>query len=379
MQSRSILSAIVILGVLMCGVAFGMATLFLEPADDSSLETDISLSEDPTAMRHAAVRQIFATPGVPRQDLSPTDLVQTVGPGVVSVLVQIPAEIGSSSTAPMNVGTGTGFIITDDGYVITNAHVVDGGESFSVVLEDGSEREAELVGQDIVTDLALLQIDGPVPAVVPLGDSAALQPGQRVLAIGSPLGTFTNTVTRGIVSAVDRDIPGFGYYANLIQHDAALNPGNSGGPLFNLSGEVIGVNTLGIPQDRQGNPTQGLYFAIPSNTVKDVAASLIANGRVIYPYVGVRYVPISGEAIAQFDLRVDSGIVVLGVEPGSPAEGADLRAGDVILAVDDRAIEPGTTFIEALSQFEPGDTITVTFARGSREQTVELTLTERPE
>jgi len=158
-----------------------------------------------------------------------------------------------------------------------------GRVSVLVVFADGQEADGELIGADPTSDLAVLQVDVAVPAVAPLGDSNALRPGQPVLAIGSPLGAFTNTVSQGIVSALGRNLakePGRPALSGLVQHDAAINPGNSGGPLLNFAGEVIGVNTLGIQQTENGVLAQGLFFAIPSNTVREVATRLIEDGAV---------------------------------------------------------------------------------------------------
>ena len=327
---------------------------------------------DARALDNPIVAELYASP-VPREAQAAPAVVQQVGQAVLTVITRVGRQ---------DAGSGTGFIVAAEaeaGYVVTNNHVVEGGDGFEVVLADGASREAELVGRDALADLAVLRIPGPVPAPVPLGDSSRLQPGQRVLAIGSPLGTFTNTVTRGVVSAVDRDFPAAGYYANLVQHDAAINPGNSGGPLFNLSGEVVGVNTLGVPQDEQGNPAQGLFFAVPSNTVRQVAAALIAEGRVIYPFVGVQYDLLSGDAIAEYDLdpTLGSGIVVTEVLADTPGEAAGLAVGDVILAVEDRTIGRETTFIEAVTAFRPGEEVTMSVARGRERLDIDLTLGER--
>ena len=320
------------------------------------------------------VAALFAAPA-PATMSDPVQVVQEVGPAVVTVINQQQARGGQL----LQAGAGTGFIISDQGYIVTNQHVVEGGMSFEVILADGTTREARLIGEDSLADLAVLQIGGPVPATVPLADSNELQQGQRVLAIGSPLGAFTNTVTRGIVSAVNRDFPGAGTYANLVQHDAAINPGNSGGPLLNLAGQVVGVNTLGIQRNADGSPAQGLFFAVPSNQVRQVVAELIANGRVVYPYLGVGYAPLSAQVIAQFDLQADRGVFVTEVERGGPADQANIRPEDVILAVDDRPINAENTFIEVLSAFRPGDDVTLTLQRGDRRIETETTLDERPD
>ena len=265
---------------------------------------------------------------------------------------------------------------------MTNWHVVTGGDEFEVTFADGTSAAADLVGADQISDLAVVQVDvseTPVPAVVTFGDSDVLQPGQSVIAIGSPLGAFTNTVTEGIVSATNRDFPGGENaggqaYTDLIQHDAVINPGNPGGPLFNLSGEVVGVNTLGIPVV-QGQPVQGLFFAIPSNEVDRVTQELIAEGEVVYPLMGVIPVSLTPELSAQNDLPVDYGAYVTGVSPDGPADIAGVEVDDIIIAIDGVPIDATTTFTEVLYTQEPGDTVTVTVIRSGEREPLEFDVT----
>jgi 2-alkenal reductase len=249
-------------------------------------------------------------------------------------------------------------------------------------MADGTLRDAELVGSDELSDLAIVQIDGDLPGKVALGDSDALKPGQPVLAIGSALGDFTNTVTQGIVSAIGRDFPGAGqrtFYTNLIQHDAAINPGNSGGPLFNFAGEVIGVNTLGIPVSENGELVQGLFFSIPSNTVKEIAAKLIENGEVVYPYFGIEYDTLTPSDVAQENLPVSDGVQVINVVNGGPADDAGVEPGDIVIQIGDAKLNNQTSFSEALFQYEPGDTVDIVVVRDDEELTLEITFSERPE
>ena len=308
-------------------------------------------------------------------EMSAVDVIEAVAPAVVTVINEGTFEPGSDGSAAQPVGSGTGFIIDDDGHIITNQHVVAGGDAFRVVFADGEEREAQLVAADNVSDLAVVKVDGAVPATVAFGDSDALKPGQTVLAIGSPLGAFTNTVTEGIVSAIGRDFPGAGQYSNLIQHDAAINPGNSGGPLFNLRGEVVGVNTLGIPEDESG-PIQGIFFAIPSNTVAQITQTLIADGRVIYPYIGIRYDPV---LLTNPDGTTITGVYIQEVTAGSPAEEAGIQVDDVIISIDGDSFTQTDSFSEVLFRHKPGDTVEIELVRNNRLRTVDLTLTERPD
>jgi 2-alkenal reductase len=312
------------------------------------------------------------------------DVVKRVGPAVVTVINQ--QTVTGFGAAPggelVPAGAGTGFIINEEGHIVTNWHVVTGGEEFQVVFADGETREAELVGSDQISDLAVVKVDGDVPGTVGFGDSSLLQPGQPVLAIGSPLGAFTNTVTDGIVSGIGRDIapsedPCAHPYTNLIQHDAPINVGNSGGPLLNLDGEVVGVNTLGIPE-ANNQPVQGLFFAIPSNTVKKITDQIIAEGGVTYPYVGVTTCPVTPDVAAQLGLSVDYGVYVIEVGPDTPAEDAGIEVDDIILELNGQRIDQETPFIEALFEYSPGDTVELKIQRGDDEETVSVTLGERP-
>lgn len=305
------------------------------------------------------------------------EVVEHVGLSVVTVINKQRFQ-DSTGTQIEPVGSGTGFIIDNDGHIVTNWHVVEGGDRFEVVFADGASREATLVGSDELSDLAIVRVEGDLPGIVPLGDSDMLKPGQPVLAIGSPLGAFTNTVTQGIVSAIGRDFPGSQTYTNLIQHDAAINPGNSGGPLFNFNGEVIGVNTLGIPVSDAGDIVQGLFFAIPSNTVKKIAAELIENGEVVYPYFGVEFENVTQDVIARNDLDVQGGVFVINVTAGGPAEEAGIRPGDVVIAIGGIKLDRETSFSEALFQYKPGDTVEVTIVRDGEEITLEITFAQRP-
>jgi 2-alkenal reductase len=306
-----------------------------------------------------------------------TEVVDAVGPGVVTVINEQQApRPGAPALVP--AGSGTGFILDNDGHIVTNEHVVRDGDQFSVIFADGTERPATLVGADPISDLAVIQVEGELPAMLTLGDSTELEVGESVLAIGSPLGAFTNTVTGGIVSALGRNFPGSSFYTNLIQHDAAINPGNSGGPLVNMTGEVVGVNTLGIPQTERG-PVQGIFFAIPSNTVQRIADQLIEKGRVDYPYLGIEAIePVTEQVAAQYGLAVDRGALVTDLVPGGPAVEAGVRVSDVILSVDGQAIDERTSLTEALFAHEPGDTVPVQLQRGTEEVLVEIELGERP-
>ena len=310
-------------------------------------------------------------------------VVERVAPAVVTVNnLQQGGGVFGENEDPLRAGTGTGFIVDAEGYIVTNEHVVRNGDQFQVIFSDGTERDANLVGADRLSDLAVVKVDGDVPATVSLGDSDALNVGQPVLAIGSPLGEFTNTVTQGIVSALNRTSPFFQssetFYTNLIQHDAAINPGNSGGPLFNAAGEVIGVNTLGIPET-QGGPVQGLFFAVPASTVTDIYTQIREDGEVIYPFFGITSQPLTDELAAQLDIEPVDGQLVTDIEPGGPADEAGIEPGDVLRSIDGQPIDAQNPFIEILFAHEPDDTIEVVILRNGEEQTLQVTLSERQE
>jgi 2-alkenal reductase len=300
--------------------------------------------------------------------------VQKVAPAVVTVL----------NTGPQGSGSGSGVIISDKGYILTNNHVVEGASKLAVVFNDGARRDATLIGTDPLNDVAVIQVSGKLPAVATVGDAAALQPGEQVLAIGSPLGNFRNTVTAGVVSALNRSV---GPMEGLIQTDAAINSGNSGGPLINLSGEVVGINTLVVRNDELSSsaaPVEGLGFSVPSTIFRGVAEQLIASGKVSYPFLGVSYLPIDGSLAAELSLPVQSGALIQSsrqgqpaVQPGTAAAKAGLREGDIITAIDNKQLDGSTSLRQLLLLHKPGDSVTLSVLRDGKTNSVQVTLGER--
>jgi len=253
--------------------------------------------------------------------------VERVAPAVVNIEI----EQQSKSHSRHIGGSGSGFVITPDGFILTNSHVVHGASQIVVNLSDGRDYPAQLIGDDPETDLAVIRIDAPHLVHVRLADSESLRVGQIAIAIGNPLG-FQASVTAGVISALGRSMYSQSgrLIDNIIQTDAALNPGNSGGPLVNSAGEVIGVNTAMI------RPAQGICFAIASNTAKLVAGWLIRDGRIRRSYIGVagQNVPLHRRIIRFYNLALQTGVLVVSVEKDSPAQRAGLREGDIIVAFD---------------------------------------------
>jgi S1-C subfamily serine protease len=288
-------------------------------------------------------------------------------------------------------GQGSGFVYDDEGHIVTNQHVVDGADTVSVRLWDGSTYDGTVVGSDPSTDLAVIKVDAPANVLQPLalGNSDDLTVGETVVALGSPFG-LEGTVTSGIVSALHRQMTAPNNFTinDSIQTDAAINHGNSGGPLVNGAGEVVGVNAQ-IESESGGS--DGIGFAIPSKTVESIVPQIIANGSVEHAYLGVGVAELS-QSVAE-ELGVPAGVALTDVRQGSPAAEAGLEAatgsatvdgqsyptgGDVITAVDGKAVKTGAELQNAVDAKRPGDSISITYTRGGQSHTVEITLGTRP-
>ncbi|HZL73444.1 MAG TPA: trypsin-like peptidase domain-containing protein [Planctomycetota bacterium] len=295
-----------------------------------------------------------------------TSAVKKAAPSVVNIDV---------ATAGRRSGTGSGFVFTPDGFLITNSHVVHEAVAIGVTLGDGRSYQADLVGEDPPTDLALLRISAPPLPAIAAGDSAALQAGQLAVAIGNPFG-FETTVTAGVVSATGRSLRSMSgrLIDNIIQTDAALNPGNSGGPLVTSAGEAVGINTAIFPVG------QGICFAIPMNTAKWVTASLMKDGRVHRSWLGVAagVMRLPRRLTHELGIDLDRGVIVTSVEEGGPAERAGLRPRDVIVAFG----EAPTPDVDALHRLLTGELTgkpaSLTILRGGKKVTVEVVPADAP-
>ena len=330
--------------------------------------------------------------------LTAREIYKRDAPGVVFIRAQAlqPSQSpfdfygGSQDTE----STGSGFVIDDDGHILTNAHVVDNATSVSVTFSDERTRPAKIVGKDESTDLALLKVDSARVDLRPLelGDSESVQVGDPTIAIGNPFG-FDQTLTTGVVSALQREIRAPDGYTieNVIQTDAAINPGNSGGPLIDASGRVIGINSQ-IATGGNGSGSVGIGFAVPIDTAKRIIDDLKADGRVERPWLGLEFYPIDA-ALSALGLQAKEGLLVQHVTAGSPADKAGLRGGDnavdlnglqvvlggdVITRMDAKPMRSGEDVRGVLAAKEPGDRVTVEFLRDGRRQTATVTLGNRP-
>jgi S1-C subfamily serine protease len=306
--------------------------------------------------------------------------VAEVKPAVVTVINTLPPQRGMFGQILEPQASGSGVIISDEGYVVTNNHVVENSQSLEVIYADDTKVSATLVGADMFSDLAVLRVEGEIPAIAELGDSAVLQPGEPVIAIGSPLGDFKGTVTVGVVSALDRRLEAGGGLTmeGLVQTDAAINQGNSGGPLVNSLGQVVGINTAIVRGTGAGGPVaEGLGFAIPSDVVREVTDQLIEFGSVRRPYLGVETVAISPRIAAAYNLPVEFGSYVQAVQPGGPADEAGLRSGDIITSIGNQAIDEQNNMVTILMRFDPGQEVQITAVRDGTEITLDVVLGTR--
>jgi len=303
-----------------------------------------------------------------------THAVEVVAPSVVSIDVSAERRAEERGRSRAHAGSGSGFIFAADGLILTNSHVVERASHVTVTLPDGRECDADIVGQDPHTDIAVVRISATELTAAELGDSRTLRPGQLVIAIGNPFG-FQHSVTAGVVSALGRSLRSRSgrLIEHVIQTDAALNPGNSGGPLVTSNGRVIGVNTAIIASG------QGLCFAVPINTVTTVLPSLLRDGRVRRGYLGIagQSVPLLRRVTRFHRLTQAGGVLVTSLEAGSPAATAGIREGDLIVGFDAAAVESLDDLHRLLTETRIGTTVGLTILRAAVRVTVDVAIQER--
>ncbi|HXG25576.1 MAG TPA: trypsin-like peptidase domain-containing protein [Candidatus Binatia bacterium] len=347
---------------------------------------------DPAGSAPTATQQPLASraPALIDQNSAVVQAAATVSPAVVRIIVEGVSTDIFGGPIP-ETGVGSGIIYDANGWILTNKHVVqtaDGSTAtrMTVELKDGREFQGRVYGIDTLTDLAIVKIDATGLPTAPIGRSADIRVGQLAIAIGSPLGTYTNTVTTGIISATGRTVrvSADQQLTNLIQTDAAINPGNSGGPLLDAAGSVIGINTA-VERD-----STGIGFAIPIDIARPIMQQALLGQELARPYVGIRYQPIDMKLKNDENLPVDHGALIgpavardgsqlPAIEPGSPADEAGLRDGDIILAIEGQTIDAEHPLDAVLTSFAPGQTVKLAVLRDGNEMEVSVTLGTRPE
>lgn len=338
---------------------------------EATIVPEAEATPEPTTEPQATVHAI-----VPYADIP--SVVEVTKPGVVSITsysYSLSEKI--EEWEPMSFGTGV--IFTEDGYIVTNHHVIEGAGNITVTLHDGEKVVAQLIGSDKYVDLAVLKIDRNGLYSIPLGDSDEIRVGEQVIAIGSPLGDeLTGTVTAGIISAVDRQIDVDGIPFTLLQTDAAVNPGNSGGPLVNMEGEVIGINTLksifaGYDEYGMVIAAEGISYAIPSNKVLEAINDLLEYGEILRPFIGVFGSDATGADPTVYS--VTTGFYVAETVEGSPAELAGILPDDIIVEIAGEKIEGFSDLYTVINSYKIGDILPVTVYRASIDAEVELEIT----
>jgi 2-alkenal reductase len=381
MNWKSILYALVL--VIVAGIsalsgvfAGGIAVFTALRQDQAAQPTASPLSLEPGGPGPASPQTQKIQVSASEIDTAITQAVEIVGQAVVTVVGQVEGQMTPFGRVGGGEVSGSGVIISADGYILTNNHVIEDTSQLAVILADGSQLPAKVVGTDLFADLAVIRAEGQMPAVASLGNSDLLKPGETVIAIGSPLGDFKNTVTVGVISATGRVLDtGRGYQMeDLLQTDAAINQGNSGGPLVNLAGEVIGINTLIVRGSLGSAAAEGLGFAIPSSTARTIGEQIIAQGYFARPYMGIRWQAITPQLANRYGLAASWGAYVTQVTAGSPADQAGLRPGDIVTRIGEQTIDEDSSFVNALFTYRPGQAVAVQVMRGQEQMEFQVTL-----
>jgi S1-C subfamily serine protease len=373
----NVVAGIAALSLLLGGAAgAGAGALIVHNQDSNAAQGQNGLSAAPVVQSERVISGDVS-------DLT-VKVVQQVGPAVVSILNNQQPQSGLFG-ATQSTSAGSGVVIGANGYILTNYHVIDQEQNLKVTFANGTSTAATVVGTDPTNDIAVIKVDTKVPAVAHFGSSKLVHPGQSVIAIGNALGNLQNTVTEGIVSGLGRSLPngndptGAELLQNLIQTDAAINHGNSGGPLVDLAGNVIGINTAVVRSTgsngslASGDQAQGLGFAIPSDTAKAVADRLIFHSPS--PYLGVQYLPVSPQVAGASGLPIGARIKL--VTKGSPAEKAGLKQNDVVTAVNGQQIDDQHDLKYMLDTYHVGDTVKLSVYRNGQNITLTANLGKR--
>ena len=387
---RSLIAILSVVVILLCGVITILGVMNIRLfrqvntlQNEDSLPFAFSNDEPDQTLPYNTVTEaqqtemIQATIDIASSDISVENVPQGEGLSLQQIYENnIPCVVSISCNYQGGSSTGTGVILSKDGYIVTNHHVVEGAAQIDVLLSDGRSLRATLVGSDGASDLAVLHVTADDLIAAQLGDSSALRVGDTVVAIGDPLGIeLRGTMTDGIISAINRDVDVDGRTMNLIQTNAALNSGNSGGPLINCYGQVIGINTMKMGDSMSNGGVEGLGFAIPSNTVRDIVNQLIEQGYVS----GRADLGITGEAISdfyQFYYRLPKGLYITEVKAGSSADEIGIETGDILISIDDTRITSSSSLETLLYNYTPGDTVEAVIYRSGRQYTVTMTVGE---
>ncbi len=333
-------------------------------------QAPVIVQEVPTSQPSAPV----SGGAVDTKPLGIQDIVANVKDTVVEIRTEMRTSQGMLFGESVKSGAGSGVVFAQNGYIITNNHVIEGATNIQVITSKGEKLQAKLIGTDPDTDIAIIQVPGNTLRPATLGDSEQLRVGDYVFAIGNPLGTLGGTVTDGIISALSRQLTINGRTMTLLQTNAAVNPGNSGGALFNVTGQLIGV----VNAKSSGTAVEGLGFAVPINTAKTVAAALMKDGKVAgRPSIGITVVEIRTKAMADEYGVTKLGVYIRAVADGSDAAAQGLKAGDYVVSVDGQAVETSDDVLKAVSKHKVGDTIHIQISREGKVMDFNVRLIER--
>ena len=386
--------------LVMAVLSSGLTALLLKGGNTTSQAESTTTTQDNTiVVDESKSTTEDSTQSQPANTTPPSENLQvstatTLSPSITSSVIQssMSSVVGiylsattinyTGASEEEDLGSGSGVIITSDGYIVTNNHVVEGGQNIRVCLQDGSEYEATLIGTDSYSDLAVIKIDATGLPAATLGTSSNMTVGDPVFAIGNPLGVLSSSVSQGIISGLDRTINVDGHNMTLMQTDAAVNPGNSGGGLFNANGELIGI----VNAKSYGLDVEGIGFAIPMDTAKSIIMDLIDLGYVTgRPYLGISMQDValrfgsgySSNPFFSFGGNYVTGVQVVAVEEGSPAQNAGLQVNDVIVGLNDQEITGTSQLSALLYEYKVGDTVTISVLRGNETQQLSVTLGSR--